>query len=166
MHKQRGILMQPYKQGNNRKGENGFTLLEAMLATVIVGVGFVSIFSLTVFSERSLHTTVQKEKLELIANQMMEVIEADLDNFTLYDVDLTDNNVCINAAAADQNIIRNARINEWCQRIADEISLSGTNVRDINAFVDPVDGTRILNIVLEAKNGEAQVVINRSFGED
>ena len=156
--------MQPYKQGNNRIGENGFTLLEAMLATVIVGVGFVSIFSLAVFSERSLHTTVQKEKLEMIANQMMEVIEADLDNFTLYDVDLTDNNVCVNAAAGDQNI-SNARINEWCQRINDEISLSGTNVREINAVIDG-GGTRILNIVLEAKNGEAQVVINRSFGED
>lgn len=143
--------------------ESGFSLLEAVLATAIVSIGFASIFSLAVFSERSVRDTIQREKLEMLASQMLEVIEADVDNVSLYAVDFTNGTDCDNAAAGDTSLLYNVKIDEWCNRLTGELGAAKTNdVREIN--YDDSSGTKLINIILESQNGDVQVLMNRSFG--
>ena len=150
--------MHQFQQDNNKYNqENGFSLIEAILASAIVGIGFVGVFTLTVFSERSIQESVAREKLQMQANQILEIIfESDqYNNMDMTSCNAPDEN------ATDTYIIRGY---EWCTRLEGEVGSADTNdTRSISVITD-AEGNKIVHIELETRNGEVQVVMNRSFG--
>ena len=55
-----------------RKFEKGITLIEALVATVIVGIGFVSVFQMVQYSVRSIDVSGERTKSNLLISMVAE----------------------------------------------------------------------------------------------
>ena len=58
----------------------GVSLIEAMVAAVVVGIGFVAIYGITTSSTRVLLNSIDREKGNMIATMIMEDIVVDVKN--------------------------------------------------------------------------------------
>ena len=84
------------------KNERGVTLIEAMVASVIVGIGFVAVYSLSTTSTRILMSSIDREKGNLMANMIMEDILTDVANIDSYN---TTNNCSYAAGVCTKDAI-------------------------------------------------------------
>lgn len=138
--------------------EKGFGLMEALIATAIVGIGFVGVYSLIALSEQFTKWAIGRQKLQMTANQILEVIEGDIANIDSYNLDLT---TCTDPSpATDTYLVRSF---EWCTRIQDELGAAGTT--DVRSITVTVSGSnRVVLVVLEAYGARAQIVMERTYG--
>ena len=58
--------------GYKRKFEKGITLIEALVATVIVGIGFVSVFQMVQYSVQSIGVSSERTKANLLITMVAE----------------------------------------------------------------------------------------------
>lgn len=135
----------------------GFTLIEAMISAGVVAMGFVGVFTLIASSEQFTKRAVARQKVQLIADQMIEIIETDLANINSYAMDLS---TCTAPTTSNQWDVRGY---EWCIRLQNEIGPAGaTNTRTIT--VNTITGDRrIVSIFLEGYNQSVLVVMKRIF---
>ena len=67
----------------NRKNK-GVSLIEALVAIVVVGVGFASILQLAAYATRTTDVAIERNKVNFIAEMMAEDIIADKANSNNY----------------------------------------------------------------------------------
>jgi type IV pilus assembly protein PilV len=70
--------------------ERGFTLIEALVAFVVLAVGIIGIISLLIMSKNSLHQSVQRTRAINLADAMVERIRINptaIDTYAAYDFD-------------------------------------------------------------------------------
>ena len=60
--------------GNKRKSEKGMTLLEALVSTAIIGIGFVAVFQMVNYSVQSIDVSGERTK----ANYLVGMVAEDL----------------------------------------------------------------------------------------
>lgn len=143
------------------KTEKGFSLIESMIATAIVGIGFVGVYSLVVLSEQFTKWAIARQKLQMHANQMLEVIDGDIANIDSY-ATTTAISTCTNPSPATTTHL--VRKYEWCTRLTAELGAAGvTDVRSIT-ITTPSVGKRDVIIRLEAYGAKAQIVVERIYG--
>jgi len=141
-----------------RQSEKGFSLIESLLATAIVGIGFVGVYSLVALSEQFTKWAISRQKLQLTANQILDVIEGDLANIDNYNLTLT---TCTDPGAT--TTVSLLRSFEWCTVMSNEVGAAGaTNVRSIT-ITTPAIGQRNVLIQLEGHNGRAQIIMERTY---
>ena len=87
--------------------QKGATLIEAMVAAVIVGIGFTAVFSLTNASTNVLLRSIDREKGNMLSTMIMEDIVTDPTNILLYD-----NTNFMNLVALPSNT-RERKQNKW-----------------------------------------------------
>lgn len=128
-----------------------------MISAGIMALGFVGVFTLVAASEQFTARAIARQKMQMIANQMIEVIESDLTNIDSYTMNLAP----CNAPATPST--RDVRGFEWCTRLQDEIDPAGlVNIRTIT--VTTLAGDRkLVSIFLEGYNKSALVVLRRIF---
>lgn len=136
----------------------GFSLIESLIATAIVGIGFVGVYSLVVLSEQFTKWAIARQKLQMYANQMLEVIEADVTNIDNYGLTLQ---TCTNPSPATTTSL--VRGFEWCIRMNTELGAAGTtDVRTIT--VTSLGGNRRSVVIrLEAYSARAQVIMEKVY---
>ena len=136
----------------------GFSLIESLVATAIVGIGFVGIYSLVMLSEQFTKWAIARQKLQMYANQMLEVIDGDVTNTDSYNLTLQ---TCTNPAPATTTSL--VRAYEWCYRMSNELGAAGaTDVRTIT--VTNMGGNkRSVVIRLEAYSAKAQVIMEKIY---
>lgn len=129
-----------------------------MVATAIIGVGFVGTVTLVATSEQITVRAIAKQKMQLIADQMLEIIESDLPNIDNYSMNLTN---CVDpGAGASQPLTRGY---EWCNRMQNEVGAAGAgNTRSIT-ITTLDDGRKVVHIILEAYGQQAQIFMKRVF---
>ncbi len=66
------------------KNQNGVSLLEAMVATAVIAIGFMAVYTLAITSTRVLMGTVDREKGNMIANAVFEDLITDTPNLLSY----------------------------------------------------------------------------------
>ncbi|MCD6035891.1 MAG: hypothetical protein K0R63_1632 [Rickettsiales bacterium] len=142
-----------------RKTESGFSLVEAMVATAIIGIAFTGVFMLTAYSERVMRQAITREKLQMEANQFLDWIDADFANIDQYAVTWDD---CTDPGAGATTI--QARLYLWCQRLEGELGpMTDADTRRI-AITTEADGTKLVFIQLTTNGGMTEIVMNRSYG--
>ncbi|MCB2081025.1 MAG: prepilin-type N-terminal cleavage/methylation domain-containing protein [Rickettsiales bacterium] len=154
--------MLPAKQKQkrpSRKQEGGFTLVEAMVATMISGIAFAGVFSLTMLSTHHMEESVSRQKLQLMAEQMLEVIESDLENVDNYAMSFA---TC-NAPGAGETALSDTRRYEWCQRLNGEVGAPAAAETRTITITTLADQRKVVHILLEAENDGVQVVIKRAY---
>ena len=80
---------------NKHKKQSGLTLLEALMSTAIVGIGFVAIFQMVNFSVQSIDTSGERTK----ANYLVSMIAEDIIGHrnTLYGINTDEEAIAFNA---------------------------------------------------------------------
>ena len=66
------------------KNQSGVSLLEAMIAAAVIGIGFMAIYTLSITSTTILMSTLDREKGNMIANTVFEDLITDTPNLLLY----------------------------------------------------------------------------------
>ena len=66
------------------KKNKGISLIESLVAIVVIGVGFVSILQLATYATRTTDVAIEKNKVNFLAEMMMEDIIADKNNSSNY----------------------------------------------------------------------------------
>ena len=66
------------------KNQSGVSLLEAMIAAAVIGIGFMAIYTLAITSTSILMSTLDREKGNMIANTVFEDLITDTPNLLLY----------------------------------------------------------------------------------
>ncbi len=66
------------------KNQNGVSLLEAIVATAVIAIGFMAVYTLAITSTRVLMGTVDREKGNMIANAVFEDLITDTPNLLSY----------------------------------------------------------------------------------
>jgi len=135
----------------------GFSLIEAMVSSGIIAMGFVGVFALVSASEGFTARAIARQKVQLVADQMMEIISTDLANIDSYAMDLS---TCAVPATADQWVVRGY---EWCIRLQDEIGAAGTNNTRTITVTTLTGDRRVVSIFLEGHNQTVLVVMKRIF---
>lgn len=142
----------------NRKSNKGFSLIEAMVATAIIGIAFTGVFSMTIYSADTLQSAAKRQKLQIIANQIMEVIESDFASVDNYNLDFT---TCV-APTSEQT--QNYHVNryKWCRMI--NAVLGQPRAGDVRSITVTTSGTaRIVNVTLQGISGSPEVVLKRIY---
>ena len=138
---------------------NGFSLIEAMIAMLITAISFAGIFTLTAYSSTTLKNAVDRQKLQLIANQMFEIINSDyasVDNYN--NMDFT---TC-NAPTGGQTQAYHQNRYKWCRMINDTVGTpSAGDVRKINVTTSGT--SKNVRIILQSKKNATQIVINNVY---
>ena len=79
---------------NKHKTQLGLTLIEALISTAIVGIGFVAVFNMVNFSVQSIDTSGERTK----ANYLVSMIAEDIIGHknTIYGESSDDENIIFN----------------------------------------------------------------------
>jgi Tfp pilus assembly protein PilV len=56
--------------------QKGTTLLEAIVATAIIGIGFIAIFQMVIYSVRSIDDSSERTKINYLADMVLEDLDA------------------------------------------------------------------------------------------
>ena len=56
-----------------RKSEKGMTLLEALVSTAIIGIGFVAIFQMVQYSVRSIDISGERTKATFLTGMVLKI---------------------------------------------------------------------------------------------
>lgn len=143
-----------------RGKSKGFSLIEAIVSTAVVGVGFVGVYTIVATSEQLMVRSMAKQKVQMIADQILDIIETDTDNIDSYAGDL---GTCTDpGTSTNQYDIRSF---EWCSRIANEIGAPTANDDRTIAVTTLTDGRRVVHILLEGYNERVQIVMKRVFDD-
>jgi hypothetical protein len=129
-----------------------------MMATAIAGVGFIGTYTLVATSEVVTTRSIGRQKMQMIADQMFDIIDTDTANIDSYAMTLT---TCIDpGAGASQALTRGY---EWCLRLNNEIGATVTGETRSITITTLADGSKVVHIVLDGYNSKIQVVMNRAF---
>ena len=66
----------------NKKNISGLSLLEALVSTVIIGIGFVAILQMVNYSVQSMHTSGERTKANFLTNVIAEDVISSRDSST------------------------------------------------------------------------------------
>lgn len=137
---------------------SGFSLIEALIATMIMGIAFTGVYSLTIFSARQVTNSHARENMQIVANQIVEVIESDTANLTSYAGTLS---TCTAPAGGvtTKHIVRKF---DWCRRLNATVGTAFPgDVRTIT--VDTISGARVLTITLTSSNNANKIIVKRAY---
>jgi hypothetical protein len=145
--------------------EKGFSLIEALIATAIIGIGFVGVYSMVSLSEQFTKWAIARQKLQLYASQMLEVIEGDIavngataNYMNNYNLSLTS---CVNPGSSEETY--KIRAYEWCTGMNLNIApATASDIRTITATNNSGNKWSIV-IRLEAYGTKAQVIMEKIY---
>ena len=142
--------------------QKGTTLLEALVATAIIGIGFIAIFQMVTYSVRSIDVSGERTKINYLTDTILEDLLAykssERDNTKLYDAIIDDRNPlgvywemagCNDgtgiaaAATAEENIV-----NKWDNRFSQRrIKCNDpADTKRLSTYTICRDGTECTNI--------------------
>ena len=112
---------------NNHKKQSGITLLEALISTAIVGIGFVAIFQMVNFSVQSIDTSGERTK----ANYLVSMIAEDIIGHrnTIYGANAEEENIVFNAEGKPELINADGSTTEF-KKFAEHLADTNWKVGD------------------------------------
>lgn len=139
--------------------DDGFSLIEAMIATLIMSITFAGVYTMAGYSSISLKNSIDRQKMQLIANQILESISSDYANIDSYNN--MDFITCTAPTGAQTQTYHQNRY-KWCRMLNDAVGTPA--VGDTRKITIVTSGTsRIMSIVLQSRLKNAQIVIKNVY---
>ena len=141
------------------KNQSGVSLLEAMIAAAVIGIGFMAIYTLSITSTTILMSTLDREKGNMIANAVFEDLITDTPNLLSYhNMDFTTVGQGSNSHATKKT--------KWAQLSSKRFGSPQTkDKRQIQVVKKTVAGKNIfiVTIDLATRDGKAKNQFKRVF---
>ena len=99
--------------------KQAFTLIEALVAVAIMAIGFAGVYSLVSTSNRVLSDSIDREKLNFQASEIIESLYADKTNILEYNG--KDLSKCSNLKTKKGMDDQLTRLKLWCQKLQGDI---------------------------------------------
>ena len=139
-------MQQRLGKKNKIKSLSGMSLIEALVATVVVGVGLVTVLQLAAFVTRSVDISIEKNKVNYLSEMMMEDMLSDRASLVSYQRTLN----CGITTQPTQNL-NDLRIINWQTNFRGSLDggLTGQDTRCTSldskqvTFLTQVSGTKI-----------------------
>lgn len=138
--------------------ESGFTLIEAMIATLIASITFIGVYTLTAYAAFTIKNSADRQKMQIIANEIFETIDSDTTNLANYNnLNLKDNNGDCGAFNVNDPLYLRSKY-KWCSALKDSVgTAAATDVRQIT-----VNGA-IVTVLLQSRNNATEIVIKNTY---
>lgn len=107
----------------SHKNNKGITLIESMVAVVIVAIGFLSVYQLTSYAINSIDASIDRNKLNFLSEMMAEDMIADPDNAKMYAYSQT----CGYTNPTGGQNLYDKRQDKWNQRFKNMLDNCKTN---------------------------------------
>ena len=111
---------------NKYKTQLGLTLLEALMSTVIVGIGFVAVFNMVNFSVQSIDTSGERTKANYLVSMIAEDIIGHKD--TIYGESSDDENITFNNEGKPIKLDGDGEVLKEYQKFAEHLKDNEWNV--------------------------------------
>jgi type II secretory pathway pseudopilin PulG len=100
-----------------------FTLVEALISVVLMTIGFAGVYSLVTTSSRIMHETIERQKLNFQANEIIETLQADrkqIEEYSSKDLTRCDR---LGGSGKSKHL---ESMKRWCEKInGDKIIVNG-----------------------------------------
>ena len=141
-----------------------FTLIEALVSVAIMAIGFAGVYALVSTSNQVLSDSIDREKLNFQASEIIESLHADQANILEYhNQDLSS---CANLKTKTGMDDQLVRLKRWCEKVKGEIgNKRGQDKRRIRVEKKQVGGkyVYVVSIDLAGKDGKKTVFMKRVF---
>ncbi|HCR86546.1 MAG TPA: hypothetical protein DIV86_07715 [Alphaproteobacteria bacterium] len=138
----------------------GFSLVEAMVASLLIGISFIGVYGYASYSTTFLTNSSERQDLQIIADQIFEVLDTDRANLSSY---ATNFNSCSSPTEGQTEKYHTYKY-KWCQIMQNKFGTpSGSDVRSIT--VSNVAGGKLVTVTLQAKNKRSQIVAKKFYDE-
>lgn len=137
--------MQPGMSYNNKKNK-GVSLIEALVAIVVVGVGFASILQLAAYATRTTDVAIERNKANFIAEMMAEDIIADKANSNNYNKNFQCSNPVITGSQVSD--LRTKRLQENFSNVLSVDVCKPGDIKKTSVNVVGEDSNAIINLHL------------------
>ena len=155
--------------------KQAFTLIEVLVSVAIIAIGFAGVYSLVTTSNSILYDSIDREKLNYQASEIVEVLHSDPNQIEGYAHTNLDSINCDSIKLKDTNKGKEeqlTRLKSWCKKMQGEVRVKGNRkgkgLRQIRVEKKTVNGkdVYIVSINLSAKGDKKTVFLKRVFNAD
>jgi len=144
--------------------KQAFTLIEALVAVAIMAIGFAGVYSLVSTSNRVLSDSIDREKLNFQAGEIIESLHADKANILEYNG--KDLSKCSNLKTKKGMDDQLAKLKLWCQKMQGDIGDKRSQDRRRIRVEKKKVGQKyvyVVSIDLAGKDGSKTVFMKKVF---
>jgi type IV pilus assembly protein PilV len=144
-----------------------FTLIEALVSVAIMAIGFAGVYALVSTSNRILGDSIDREKLNFQASEIIESLHADQANILEYNG--KDLSKCSNLKTKKGMDDQLARLKKWCEKVKGEIGDKRSQDRRRIRVEKKQVGQKyvyVVSIDLAGKDGKKTVFMKRVFNAE
>ena len=147
--------------------KQAFTLIEALVAVAIMAIGFAGVYGLVSTSNRVLSDSIDREKLNFQAGEIIESLHADKTNILEYNgKDLSSCNSIKTSKDKEEQL---KRLKVWCEKLQGEVGDKRSQDKRIIRVVKQKVGENyvyVVSIELSGKSDKKSVFMKRIFNAD
>jgi type IV pilus assembly protein PilV len=147
--------------------KQAFTLIEALMSVAIMAIGFAGVYGLVSTSNRVLSDSIDREKLNFQAAEIIESLHADQANILEYNG--KDLSKCSNLKTKKGKEDQLTRLKAWCQKLQGEVGDKRSQDKRRIRVVKKKVGQKyvyVVSIDLSGKDNKKTVFMKRVFNAE
>jgi type IV pilus assembly protein PilV len=147
--------------------KQAFTLIEALVSVAMMAIGFAGVYALVSTSNRILSDSIDREKLNFQASEIIESLHADQANILEYNG--KDLGKCASLKTKKGKEDQLTSLKAWCQKLQGEIGNKRNQDRRLIRVVKKKVGQKFVYVVsidLSGKNNKKTVFMKRVFNAE
>jgi type IV pilus assembly protein PilV len=147
--------------------KQAFTLIEALMSVAIMAIGFAGVYALVSTSSRVLSDSIDREKLNFQAAEIIESLHADQANILEYNG--KDLSKCSNLKTKKGKEDQLTRLKAWCQKLQGEVGDKRSQDKRRIRVVKKQVGQKyvyVVSIDLSGKDNKKTVFMKRVFNAE
>ena len=147
--------------------KQAFTLIEALVSVAIMAIGFAGVYALVSTSNRILGDSIDREKLNFQASEIIESLHADQANILEYNG--KDLSKCATLKTKKGKEDQLTRLKSWCQKLQGEVGDKRSQDKRRIRVVKKKVGQKyvyVVSIDLSGKDNKKTVFMKRVFNAE
>jgi type IV pilus assembly protein PilV len=147
--------------------KQAFTLIEALMSVAIMAIGFAGVYALVSTSSRILSDSIDREKLNFQAAEILESLHADQANILEYNG--KDLSKCASLKTKKGKEDQLTRLKAWCQKLQGEVGDKRSQDKRRIRVVKQKVGQKyvyVVSIDLSGKDNKKTVFMKRVFNAE
>jgi type IV pilus assembly protein PilV len=147
--------------------KQAFTLIEALMSVAIMAIGFAGVYALVSTSSRVLSDSIDREKLNFQAAEIIESLHADQANILEYNG--KDLSRCASLKTKKGKEDQLTRLKAWCQKLQGEVGDKRSQDKRRIRVVKKKVGQKyvyVVSIDLSGKDNKKTVFMKRVFNAE